>query len=188
MPVISSIERFHEIKLSPCTTEVEKIFTVDLEKLAEQQLRRHTQFRSGRGYATPVFIGGDERIWGMTAILTHLFLGVLFPKDLYNRKIPFVRPYRISQWRPFDQNVSLIFQVGKLCIFVYLYPRQNVTVYSYFMKLIKKIKITSCLRIRTIRIFTERRNTEIVCVSITQNFFYLLQENFWQITSSFWFL
>lgn len=95
MPVIGSIERFHEIQLTPCRTEVEKVFTVELERLVDQQLRRHTQFRSGRGYSTPVFVGGEERIWGMTAILTHLFLSVLLPKEVYQRKIPYVSPFKL---------------------------------------------------------------------------------------------
>jgi len=94
MPVIGSIERFSDIQLSPCHDEVEKVFTVPLDKLVDQQLRRHTQFRSGRGYSMPVYLGGEERIWGMTAILTHLFLSVLLPKDVYSKKVPFVSLYK----------------------------------------------------------------------------------------------
>lgn len=94
MPVIGSIQAFHEIPLRPNSNEVEKVFTVELSQLVDQQLRRHTQFKSGKGYSTPVFLGGEERIWGMTAILTHLFLSALLPRDIYNRRIPFVLPYK----------------------------------------------------------------------------------------------
>lgn len=96
MPVIGSIKAFHEIPLRPNKNEVEKVFTVELSRLVDQQLVRHTQFRSGRGYSTPVYIGGEERIWGMTAILTHLFLSALLPREVYNRKIPFISPYKVE--------------------------------------------------------------------------------------------
>lgn len=96
VPVIGVIRRFHEISIKPNRNEVEKVFTVDLERLIDSQYRKHTQFQSGRGYSTPIFIGGEERIWGMTAILTHLFLTALLPKEMYSRKIPYVQPYKVQ--------------------------------------------------------------------------------------------
>lgn len=96
VPVIGIIRKFNEISLKPNRNEVEKVFTVDLERLIDSPYRRHTQFKSGRGYSTPIFIGGEERIWGMTAILTHLFLTALLPKQIYSRKIPYVQPYKVQ--------------------------------------------------------------------------------------------
>lgn len=78
--------------------EVEKIFTITLDRLRDPNLVRHTQFRVGgkSGYSMPVYLGGDMRFWGMTATVTHFLLCSLLPKDLYNRRLPFVNRYESS--------------------------------------------------------------------------------------------
>uniref|UniRef100_A0A336LEB0 CSON008059 protein n=1 Tax=Culicoides sonorensis TaxID=179676 RepID=A0A336LEB0_CULSO len=96
VPVVGIIHNFDQIELKPNSHEVEKVFTVSIEKLVDDRYRHHTQFRSGRGYSTPVYTAGEERIWGLSAILTHLFLSALLPQDKYPRKIPHVQPYQLK--------------------------------------------------------------------------------------------
>ncbi|XP_063704646.1 mitochondrial coenzyme A diphosphatase NUDT8 [Culicoides brevitarsis] len=96
MPVVGIIHNFDNIQLKPNTNEVEKVFTVSIERLIDERYRRYTQYRSGRGYSTPVYTAGEERIWGLSAILTHLFLTALLPKEKYSRKIPYVQPYQMQ--------------------------------------------------------------------------------------------
>jgi nudix motif 8 len=75
--------------------EVEKIFTISLDRLRDPNLVRHTQFRvrGTAGYSMPVYLGGDMKFWGMTATVTHFLLCSLLPKDLYNRRLPYVNKY-----------------------------------------------------------------------------------------------
>lgn len=75
--------------------EVEKIFTVSLDRLRDPALVRHTQFRvrGTSGYSMPVYLGGEMKFWGMTATVTHFLLCSLLPKDFYNRRLPFVNKY-----------------------------------------------------------------------------------------------
>lgn len=70
MPVVGIIHKFDEIQLKPNTREVEKVFTVSLDRLVDERFRRYTQYKSGRGYSTPVYTAGEERIWGLSAILS----------------------------------------------------------------------------------------------------------------------
>lgn len=67
--------------------EVEDFFCVPLTTLCKPENCRYTQFR--RNFSTPVFLGAPRRIWGLTAIITHLFLLSLMPKDCYHHVIKF---------------------------------------------------------------------------------------------------
>ena len=74
--------------------EVESVFTVPLKMLCEKDVACHTQFRSKsfkNGYTMPVFITSDHRIWGLTAIFTHMALTSLLP-GLYKKKLRHIRP------------------------------------------------------------------------------------------------
>lgn len=90
-PVIGIIEDYNDNLLKPNPKEVERVFRVPIEDLIDSNIRKHTQFRS---YSTPLYVWNNERIWGMTAIITHFFLSALLPKDQYNRKIGFVNKYK----------------------------------------------------------------------------------------------
>ena len=76
------------------TNEVEYVFTVTLKKLTEPSVTAHTQFRSKRfkkGYTMPLYCLPDHKIWGLTAIFTHMTLLSLLP-GLYNKKLKHISP------------------------------------------------------------------------------------------------
>lgn len=74
--------------------EVECVFTMPLEHLIDPANFRSTQFRNG--YALPVFIGSEHRIWGMTAIITHFVLNALLPAGTYVHKLNYITPFRTT--------------------------------------------------------------------------------------------
>lgn len=93
LPVIGEIMNYDNLKLKLNTDEVESVFTVSLEHLCSPQMHRHTQFKSG--FLTPCFVGGPQRIWGITAGLTHMFLLSLLSRQLYNRKLQYLSRYKV---------------------------------------------------------------------------------------------
>ncbi|PSN34502.1 hypothetical protein C0J52_13402 [Blattella germanica] len=77
--------------------EVESVFTVPLRHFTDPTNCRYTQFRNG--YVLPTFIGGEHRIWGMTAIVTHFVLNALLPPGAYTHKLHYVRPLKsVVEW------------------------------------------------------------------------------------------
>lgn len=96
MPVIGFVDNFKpdNLKLNP--DEVEKVFTVPIKHLCSPQCKRHTQFRTNKGYSVPVFTCGEERIWGITAVITNLFLKSLVPPEIYKSDVKFLSRYKNS--------------------------------------------------------------------------------------------
>lgn len=103
MPVIGSISNYHSNELNLNFDEVERVFTVPISELCAK--RRHTQFRavyqtdgsfvkSTAAYSVPAFVTNEERIWGITALITHLFLYSLLPTNVYQSRIPFISRYK----------------------------------------------------------------------------------------------
>lgn len=106
MPVIGMINNYRADLLKINSQEVERVFTVPISELCQN--RKHTQFRmiprnirdrSGSGtltasYSIPVYTVEEARIWGITAIITHLFLQSLLPADIYDRQIPYISKYK----------------------------------------------------------------------------------------------
>lgn len=106
MPVIGMIRDYNHDLLKLNDHEVERVFTVPLSELAAQ--KHHTQFRMiprnishisdhttfSAAYSLPVFTVNEARVWGITAIITHLFLQSLLPTHLYDQQIPFIKKYK----------------------------------------------------------------------------------------------
>lgn len=89
LPVVGRIKNnFNIDKLKVNHHEVDEVFTVSLKKLCDPKSLRYTQFRNT--YSAPVFLGGNRKIWGLTAFITHGILKCLLPKRAYNHKIRFV--------------------------------------------------------------------------------------------------
>lgn len=92
-PVVGSITDYSFNQLKPSSDEVAKVFAVPIETFASGEHRRHTQFRGN--YTTPVFLNGVETVWGITAVITHLFLTALLPGS-YSSRLPFVKKYEMN--------------------------------------------------------------------------------------------
>ena len=83
--------------LRPQPGEVEDVFFLSFEHLCHQENARHTQWRRGDlGYSMPVFLNGPHRVWGLTAVYTHLLLSNLLP-EWYRNKVPYIKPVRDSR-------------------------------------------------------------------------------------------
>lgn len=91
MPVVGCVDRYSYDQLNINVDEVERVFTVPIDQLCLG--KRHTQFRDG--YSIPVFLCGTERIWGITAIITNLFLHSILSSKLYKSQTQFVPKYRL---------------------------------------------------------------------------------------------
>lgn len=74
------------------TSEVEDVFTVSLEKLCDPKYFGHTQFKNA--YSTPTYFGGKIRVWGLTAIITNLFLSSLLPRDIFRHRVIYLPPVK----------------------------------------------------------------------------------------------
>lgn len=70
------------------SSEVEEVFTVSIKDLCDSNYHAHTQFRNT--YSTPVYLGGQHRIWGLTAIITHLFLKALLSEETYKHSVTYI--------------------------------------------------------------------------------------------------
>lgn len=105
MPVIGSISNYDCAQLKVNKDEVERVFAVSIKELCEQ--KKHTQFRpwvdsnkkiagftSNKSYSVPVFTVREERIWGITAMMTHLFLHSLLPDESYHHQIPYIPTFK----------------------------------------------------------------------------------------------
>lgn len=102
MPVIGMIHEYNSDLLKINSHEVERVFTVPLSELLGK--RKHTQYRMvGQNslvksntdtHSIPLFDVDEARIWGITAIMTHLFLRSFLPSQFYDHKIPHVSKYK----------------------------------------------------------------------------------------------
>lgn len=107
MPVVGLIHDYSNDLLQLNSHEVERVFTVPISELCRQ--RRHTQFRMiprntshssstsstlTAAYSLPVFTTNEGRIWGISAIISHIFLQALLPAQVYDNKIPYISKYK----------------------------------------------------------------------------------------------
>lgn len=87
-PVVAVIEDFDQvrpaIRLDPA--EVEDYFLVPLEHLCSSENQEFTYARDG--YSVPAFLNGKAKVWGITGLMTHVFLTALFPRDVYKFDVP----------------------------------------------------------------------------------------------------
>lgn len=96
-PVLGYIKRNFKIKdLKLSRDEVDDVFYVYLEDLANPKFHGHTQFRQGdMAFDMPVFTGGKYRIWGLTAVMTYITLHSLLPSRAYGHVIKQLQPINI---------------------------------------------------------------------------------------------
>ncbi|XP_067658472.1 mitochondrial coenzyme A diphosphatase NUDT8-like isoform X1 [Haliotis asinina] len=85
-PVIGYCGEVDVNRLSISEDEVELVFTRTIKSICEPKHNGLTQFRTSPGYTLPVFLGGEHRIWGLTAMILHMALTTIAP-GLYRNKI-----------------------------------------------------------------------------------------------------
>lgn len=74
-PVVGLIKNFHMNKLKINKHEVEEVFTVPMSSLCNLQNHGHLVYKP----PLPVFIYGNHKIWGITGLMTQIFLYCLIP-------------------------------------------------------------------------------------------------------------
>lgn len=84
-PVIGYIKNFDSLKVQINPAEVEEAFTVTLERLCDPQYFSVISFKNG--WKLPQFDGGPHKIWGLTSIVTHMFLASLLSEEAYPMKL-----------------------------------------------------------------------------------------------------
>ncbi|XP_062503522.1 mitochondrial coenzyme A diphosphatase NUDT8-like [Corticium candelabrum] len=85
VPVVGFVGNVTLDELKTNRDEVESVFAVSLLRLSDPLLRVTTKFR--QGYEMPVFLGGQYRVWGLTAIITDYLLHVLCGAEIESRNI-----------------------------------------------------------------------------------------------------
>ncbi|KAJ8675283.1 hypothetical protein QAD02_011069 [Eretmocerus hayati] len=89
MPVLGFVGKVDPKSLKVNAQEVQEAFFHPLEKLCDPALCRYTQFRDN--YTLPTYLGGEHKIWGLTAVITHLVMSALVP-DTYKHKLVYLKP------------------------------------------------------------------------------------------------
>lgn len=93
--VLAYIGEINPEELQLNSQEVSEAFVISLKHLCDPEYFRQTQFRSvhmlGGGYTIPVFLGGPYKVWGVTAIFTHMAMRALLP-GLYKHNLKHIPP------------------------------------------------------------------------------------------------
>lgn len=89
--VIKDLQSLLPLNLSE--DEVEDYFLVPLSHLCDPSNHSYTQTRSG--YTVITYLNAPAKIWGITGIITHLFLGSLLPKEVYDFDVPILKKLKL---------------------------------------------------------------------------------------------
>lgn len=89
IPVIGKVTTDFPLEsLKINTAEVDQVFTINLEHLCSRDNCTQTQFRGS--FSTPIYLGAAYKIWGLTGVLTFMFLKALVPRQLYSHQIKYI--------------------------------------------------------------------------------------------------
>ncbi|XP_059048732.1 nudix hydrolase 3 isoform X2 [Achroia grisella] len=80
-PVVGLIKDFDVKKLHRNPDEVEEIFTVPISDLCDRNSHGNFEFNN---FFLPVYLHKKHKIWGITGLITHMFLQSLLPEKLYD--------------------------------------------------------------------------------------------------------
>lgn len=94
MPVVATVNDFSLKELKLNADEVEEAFLISVRELVHPKTLKHTQFKGG--WSTPNFVVGHNKVWGITGLITNMFLRCLIPFDLkrLQHHVKFVRPFK----------------------------------------------------------------------------------------------
>ncbi|XP_063990172.1 mitochondrial coenzyme A diphosphatase NUDT8 isoform X2 [Diachasmimorpha longicaudata] len=88
MPVLGYIGHVDPQQLKFNPHEVEEAFVISLQSLCDPNHWGFTQFRNN--YTLPAYSVAGRKIWGLTALITHIIMKALLP-DVYRHKLQFVQ-------------------------------------------------------------------------------------------------
>uniref|UniRef100_A0A1B6BX62 Nudix hydrolase domain-containing protein n=2 Tax=Clastoptera arizonana TaxID=38151 RepID=A0A1B6BX62_9HEMI len=84
-PVLGFLGKLDLNKLKPNPSEVEFPFTLSIKHLCDPHNIGYTKFRNLKnGYILPVYLNGTCRVWGITALITHIVLSAWLPDRYKN--------------------------------------------------------------------------------------------------------
>ena len=88
------------VTYKPVCLQVECVFTRDILSLCSARNFAQTSFNTTplNGYTMPVFLGGEHKIWGLTAIILHQTLSLLAP-GMYRNRVRHPRGLNLSYQR-----------------------------------------------------------------------------------------
>lgn len=93
-PIVGIIENLDSLlPLKVSEDEVEDYFLVPLKHLCDPANHTYTQTRSG--FTVICYTNAKAKIWGITGMITHLFLGCLLPKDVYDFDVPVMKKLKL---------------------------------------------------------------------------------------------
>lgn len=94
-PVVGVIKDFSMDQLTANVSEVEEIFTVPMSELCNPNNHAHLDYKP----PLPVFVCGRHKIWGITGLITHMFLNCFISEEVY--KVNFKRKkYKLDELMP----------------------------------------------------------------------------------------
>lgn len=94
-PVVGVIEKYNPDMLHLNPDEVESVFTVPLSHFCDPENQGYVELMYNKfRIPVPLFKYNKYPIWGVTAIITHLFLLNFLPENVYHQKMD--RKYDIS--------------------------------------------------------------------------------------------
>lgn len=96
VPVVGLLKNLDMKKLKPSVDEVADIFTVPMKVFCDKKY--HASFGYNK-LPVPVFEGGKHRIWGITGIITHLFLQSFLPEEVYQTDFT-KKEYKLEELLP----------------------------------------------------------------------------------------
>jgi nudix motif 8 len=79
-PVVGFINNFDMSKLTPSVDEVEEVFRVSMKEFCNKKNHGHVNYEN---YKIPVFMTKHHKVWGITGLITHLFLQSFLPENIY---------------------------------------------------------------------------------------------------------
>lgn len=90
LPVVGYIGDIVISDLKTNQSEVEFAFTIPLYHFYDSKNCKYTQFRNESSYTLPVYINAKCKVWGLTALITHIILYAYSPK-YYHHKLNFIK-------------------------------------------------------------------------------------------------
>lgn len=93
-PIVGVVEDLQSLlPLKLCADEVEDYFLVSLRHLCDPANHAYTQTRSG--FTVISYMNARAKVWGITGMITHMFLKALLPEGVYDFDVPPLRKLKL---------------------------------------------------------------------------------------------